>query len=358
MTTRQSRSGRILEIGEGGLFGWAMPERTDVYYTSYRPDFRAGRQYLGIRSLWRIFRAVRRDEYALIALHPPTYAGWHPRSFLAGLKYSLLKGRVSETYGALLSPLLFQLLRFLKHPRIVAIERSDVFGLPPHQFFLLDTAAAFFKRELTVDRWRLFYRTGHRNLPGRTFRTKKRWVRRMAKLRPIGIGLMSDHAAQAAAAYGAEKTADVFFAGTWEGNSTVRLAVPAILEALRAAGVHVDQPKGFVPRDEFLRRCASAWITLSPEGLGWDCFRHIEAALAGSVPLVNVPTIERYRPLVIGEHCLAYVPDENRVVEIVTQALADKDKLRAMATVAHQHALAHLTDRAMAEAILEEFSGN
>lgn len=105
-----------------------------------------------------------------------------------------------------------------------------------------------------------------------------------------------------------------------------------------------------------MRRCAESWITLSPAGLGWDCYRHMEAALAGSVPLVSTPTIERYRPLVTGEHCLAYHPDEDRIVPIVTEALADKARLQRMAEAARQHVLDHLTETAICRQLLRENS--
>ena len=39
-----------------------------------------------------------------------------------------------------------------------------------HNLFLLDRAKYFFKRELPVDRWQVFQRTGHVGLPGPRFR--------------------------------------------------------------------------------------------------------------------------------------------------------------------------------------------
>jgi hypothetical protein len=355
--TKVPEAGRILEIGETGLFHWAMKERTDALYTSYRADLRRDRAYLGLRSLLKAFRDVRRGRYGLVVLHPPLYPGWHWRSFLAAVKFSVLKGRPRDLYGAVTSPLYFSLLRLLPACRMIAIERSDGFGLPAHSFFLLDRAEAFYKRELPYDHWQVFFGSAHRRLPGRRFRLERRWSKRLAKLRPIGLGLPIYAENHANAAYPAEKTSDLFFAATIAGNSSVRAGVPALLDKLRAAGFAVDAPDRHLPADEFMKRCAQAWITLSPAGLGWDCYRHMEAAVAGSVPLVSAPTIDRYRPLVIGEQCLSYHPDEDRIVAIVGAALADKERLRAMALSARQHVLKHLTVRAISVDLLARHCG-
>ena len=79
--------------------------------------------------------------------------------------------------------------------------------------------------------------------------------------------------------------------------------------ALRERGLRIDIAEGRLPPQEFYRRCAQAWIVWSPEGLGWDCFRHYEALGCGSVPLINQPTIERHRPLINGVHALYYDPE-------------------------------------------------
>ena len=349
-------AGRVLEIGETGLFHWGMRESTDALYTSYRADLRQGRRYLGLFSLLKAIRAVRRGDYALVVLHAPYYPGWHWRSVLPAFKFTLFKGRPLELPGALLSPLLFELTRLLPADRLIAIDRADSFGMPAHHFFLLDRVKAYFKRELPFDHWKVFYGSAHRRLPGLSFRRKPRWLARMAKLRPIGLGLPREQVAAASAAFPAEKTSDIFFAGTVAGNSTVRTDALERLEELRQAGFRVDVPDRPLPREEFMKRCAQSWLTLSPEGLGWDCYRHMEAALAGSVPLVSAPSIHRYRPMKIGTHCLCYFPDEGSIVDLVGAALAEKDRLTAMAAAARRHVLDHLTDEALCVALYAEFA--
>jgi len=336
--TQDEKCFRVLEIGEVGLFHWGMAADTDAYYASYRADLRQGRAWLGLIALYRIWRHVACGRYDLIVLHPPYYSGWHPRSFMVALKFSLFKGRPLELWGAIISPILFQFLRYFPLANMIAVERSDSFGIPRHHFFLLDKAQAYYKRELPFDHWQVLHRSAHRRLPGATFRRNTKWQRRIAKIHPIALGLDREKADKAAEVFGTDKEYDLFFAGGTDENSTVRANVPDQLCRLRKAGVQVDAPSMRLSYDDYIKRCAKAWITLSPAGLGWDCYRHVEAAIAGSVPLVSAPSIERYKSLVIGQHCLVYHLDADDIVSLVIGALSDKKALSNMAKAAHDHA--------------------
>ena len=134
-----------------------------------------------------------------------------------------------------------------------------------------------------------------------------------------------------------EKAVDVFFAGRVEASSRVRMAGLSELRALAGEGIRVDLVTERLDRREFYRRCARAWIAWSPEGYGWDCFRHYEAALCGSVPLMNQPSILRHAPLRRGEHALYYDVETGDLGRTVRAALADREKLSRMATAARDH---------------------
>ena len=140
-----------------------------------------------------------------------------------------------------------------------------------------------------------------------------------------------------------EKTADVFFAGDTESSSSVRAAGMRELTALRERGITVDIPQSRLPLPEFYQRAARAWLVWSPEGLGWDCFRHYEAPACGAVPVINQPTIERHQPLAAGEHAFYYDPAPGELTRTIVAALADKDRLRAMARAGQSHVMAHHT---------------
>jgi hypothetical protein len=148
-----------------------------------------------------------------------------------------------------------------------------------------------------------------------------------------------------------EKTCDIFFSGAVSGNSSVRVAGVAELEALAAQGYVIDIPKERLPPKEFFERMGRAWLAWSPAGLGWDCARHYEAPLVGSVPLMNLPPTIRDAPLCDGEHCVLYEPEPGGLQRAARQALADKPRLREIARAAGKHVGLHHTVLARAERV-------
>jgi glycosyltransferase involved in cell wall biosynthesis len=224
-----------------------------------------------------------------------------------------------------------------------------------HNQFLLDRATLFFKRELPIDHWRVFMRTVHERLPTPRFRLLEKQRRRVAKLRPISLGLPRGREALPAARPVAadQKTSDVFFAGRVAGSSTVRERGLAELNALRGSGIRVDIPETPLPLDEYLARMARSWLTWSPEGYGYDCFRTYEAAICGSVPILNRQTVERHKPLRDGEHCFYYDVEEGNLAETITRALCNRDRLSQMARAARDLVLNDHTPAALARHIAE-----
>ena len=71
----------------------------------------------------------------------------------------------------------------------------------------------------------------------------------------------------------------------------------------------VDVCEGGLSKGEYLRRCARAWLTWSPEGYGWECLRHYEASLCLSVPVLSPPGILRHFPLQDRVHAIYYAAE-------------------------------------------------
>ncbi len=215
-------------------------------------------------------------------------------------------------------------------PPLIVLDMHDEREIFQHNFALLDRCRLYFKRELPAD-------------PAKAFRRRDRdhnLAARLARLRPISLG-MSRRRLENVPAAGVEKTIDVFFAGALEHAPQIRGGALLQLEALSAQGYRVDILRERVPLDTFMARCARAWLTLSPEGLGWDCFRHYEAACCRSVPLINQPGIRRYQPLRNGVHAWYYEVEGNDLMRIIVEALADRQHLAAMAEAARHHVLSH-----------------
>jgi hypothetical protein len=340
---------RILEIGTHATMKSAFPERTTLLSTYHRLlkplEFY---QPFSLRSAWQAWRRIRRGEIDLIVVAVPAYAPWNFRQLKAIL------GPPFNPLGSLVRIWGIQALRVVATTTpIVAIDNEDSRTIASHNLFLLDKARLFFKRELPVDRWQVFQHTAHAGIPGYRFRMKPRNRRRVEKLRPLSLGVTPSWQVPAQMNF-PTKTADVFAALTLEGGTTVRNEGIVQLRALKAQGVAVDIAKDRLAPADYAARMSRAWLTWSPEGLGWECFRHYEAPLMCSVPVINTPTIARYRPLVAGVHAVYYSPDEpGGLANAIKAALADKARLRAMAETARAHVLAHhVRPRPLADAIL------
>ncbi|RTL50038.1 MAG: glycosyltransferase family 1 protein [Bradyrhizobiaceae bacterium] len=346
--TRDISSLRILVIGDHLHFKIEYPERVTLLWTGARDI--DPRHIDGPATPGRVLGALRdaRDgKYDVVVVYPPLYSPWHPRYGLRALLRSPLKpwSSLTRVFGV-------SLLRWLELPvPLVAVDIHDANVIGRSSVFLLDKAKAFFKRELPVDRWQALTGTVHPYLPTLRFRNSARWRKRMDVFRPISLPhLYKDPEFPASPL--PEKTHDIFFAGGIEGNSTVRTAGLAELDRLRELGYRIDHPAEKLALKDYLERMSRSWIVWSPEGMGWDCYRHYEAAIVHSVPLMNNPTILRHAPLLNDVHGLYYDPEPGGLVRRAVAALADKDKLRAMAAAAREHVLAHHSNRARCDTIL------
>lgn len=126
---------------------------------------------------------------------------------------------------------------------------------------------------------------------------------------------------------------------------------------LRDAGSAVDFVDGRLPRPEYLARMARAHLAWSPEGAGWQCFRHLEAPVVGTVPVISRRRVEVPDPLRDGDHCFEYEPEGDDLVRVVQRALADRERLRAMARAAREHVLARHSHRAVTDGLIAALAG-
>jgi hypothetical protein len=294
---------------------------------------------------------LRRTDIAAVFCHPNMFSPWDWRWFQRALFNRRLFRHglpIASSWGP-------QLLRLPVAAPIAVIDLEDLPVINRNAQFLLDRALVYFKRELPSDHWKLFIKTGHHGVPTPRYRRVQRHRDWIDKLAPLSIGL--PHSALLhlpAPQEQPEKTVDIFFVGRVEDSSSLRRRGLQELLALKDRGVTLDLPPAPLPLPEFFRRAAAARLVWSPEGFGWDCFRHYEAAACGSVPLINNPTIERHQPLLAGEHAIYYDVEPGGLTRAALAALADGPRLAAMAKQAQAHVLAHHTPRAIAEYLLQE----
>lgn len=341
---------RIVEISQWPHLKQALPDQV-VYFSTSTDHFPADRADDGtsiaslpnLRALWRV---LHEPETSLVVCRTTVLSPLSWRWLVRVLFHRRTLQRIAF-YPRALGP---QLLRRRVPPPVVIWDDADMPLINRNNFFLLDRCRIYFKRELPPDRWRLFMKVGHANLPPKRFRMSARYGARIDKLRPISIGLTHDVLRLQPGLV--EKSTDVFFAGTIDGSSSVRKKGLPELLALRERGFVIDVADRPLPQAEFLRRCAQARLTWSPEGHGWECFRHYEAALCASVPVINQPTIERYQPLMQGEHAILYDVEEGGLTRALLAALADKPRLGVMGRAARAHVLAHHTPEAIGRYIV------
>jgi hypothetical protein len=337
---------RILEIGEFSLFKRAMPRETTLIFTGANPRSIAGLDYrpFGPTVMAALLRSLERREWDVVFCFPPARPLFDCRrgigGLLAALSRVLFRFRTLGTY-----------VTQLRHPvPLVVVDSNDMTTVSRPALKLLDRSIAYFKRELPFDPAKALFDVVPRYRTHKRIMTSKFLARNVSKLRPISIGVPED-TVRLALATSSEKSVDVFFAGRM--NSVLRQRGVEQLKALVAAGYSVDICEGGLSKPEYIERCARAWLTFSPEGFGWECFRHYEASLCLSVPVLSPPSIARYQPLLEGVHAFTYPVEGDGLTAVVTRALQNKPQLAAMAQRAREHVMLHHTHNRICQHMLE-----
>jgi hypothetical protein len=330
---------RILEIGDHHHFKLTLPLQTTLLWTGSRaPRHLSATDYADWTpfKFRRALRDVTKQRYDLVVTYSQNRTPWHPRNWVRSIAHSPLTplAALSRVFGV-------SMLRFVALPiPLIAIDMQDGGTIHSCNFFLLDKAKLFLKRELPVDHWQVLQGSAHAGLPTLRIRRSARWRERIDKLRPVSLQARPIETGPPGEVFAA-KTTDVFFAGAIESNSTVRSAGLAELKGLASRGLRVDIAAERLSADEYHRRLAQAWLAWSPSGLGWDCYRHYEAPQCLSVPIINYPTISRYEPLIDGIHAFYYAPEPGGLTRAIEAAIQDKKRLEQIALAGRQHVRAH-----------------
>jgi hypothetical protein len=339
----------ILEIGDHNHFKQTYFERTNLLWTGRRrPKSISSHDYVDCtpRAFARAMREVAEAKFDVVVVYAAQRSPWHPRYWLRAMFDGSPLSAAVRVFG----------VTWLRHVRLrapmVVLDMHDISTIHPSNFFLLDLARAYFKRELPVDHWQSFNGTAHANLPTRRIRRNPRWQSRIAKLRPISLQAGLVDLDRSEADIFSTKTSDVFFAGAIADNSTVRSDGLRQLRRLAERGFKIDiAPRRLSPAD-YRQRLSQAWLAWSPSGLGWDCYRHYEAPQCLAVPVINYPTISRHGPLQDGVHAIFYAPEGDGLSCAIENALADKERLRRIAIAGRAHVRASHAGPAFCERVL------
>jgi hypothetical protein len=318
---------RVLEISRFGLFKALMPDTTDWirWGGSLTADEPMQPERPSLALLTRTLSRLGRREFDLVVL--PSI---HPQHVEDQSRYKLISKAM--LHGAANVPGAAALLHLfgLRSARHIILDIHDDPRLCETTLRLFPRFALYFKRELALD-------AAHSRPP-------------IGKFKPLPLILPNERRIPPSH----EKDIDLVFAGRL-CNDTRKRAVEAA-RSLAAQRVRVFIPDRPLSYRSFMEVLGRSWLVLSPEGLGWDCYRHYEACLAGSVPIINRPRFKRHLYLEEGTHCFYYDADRDCVATRVLELLADKPKLACMSEEGRRYVLANHTRSAVGRYMLKELA--
>jgi glycosyltransferase involved in cell wall biosynthesis len=295
-----------------------------------------------------ILADVKRNAYDLIIVGNTFYPAFNPRKNWGRNAANFVKKIVR--HPNLLTGAFFH--RAAVKTPFVGLDMEDTPIVDNSRFPILGRSVCYFKRELPQNPCNAFLYTTSKTQCNGNVLNLQFFRESLPKLRPISVGV-DDETCRSLSRYEVPKKTDVFFSGNCS-NRLNRQRGLRQLEAMKAEGYSIDIAYDRLSREEFLRRCAQAYIVWSPEGFGWDCFRHYEVSLVASVPLMQAPPIYRHAPLEDDVHGIYYYVEQNHLAVRVRQALQNRKRLAEMGIAARRHVLEHHTLDALSRYVVEE----
>jgi hypothetical protein len=163
---------RIVEIGDKPFVKLALPHQVTYFSTWADDDAQRvaadGNAVVSLHSLAALCRALREPATSLVVCHPTFFSPWHWR-WITRTVFDRRMWRRSAAFVRGMGP---QVLRWPISAPIAILDQTDIPLINRNNFFLVDRCRVYFKRELPPDRWRLFLKTGHANLPTPRFSSR------------------------------------------------------------------------------------------------------------------------------------------------------------------------------------------
>lgn len=353
---------RVLALGVKllGRIVFSDPGRCDVdYYSCSRTDeaLASGDPNVRLfrwRDALRIRAGVNAGHYDLVLCEAYRHPAWSPQHPIHARSSQVARGLFTghERQGQ-------GLVTWLRGVPIAVVDLADSHLLAVRNRTLLRSATRYYKREIPANQLSACLLTGNRVMNVRHTLEQTELVASLAKVHPISLGI-SDAVASLADGLSSSSTKQYdIFCSVQPGGAYALRAERYVrqLRELEQQGYRVRMTDRPLPFDEYLRACAESWMVWSPEGMGWDCWRHYEVAAARSVPVINYPTIVRHAPMLHGVHAIFYDPAGEGLKDAVVAALRDKGSLLAMASNARQLVIEHHTYNKQLARIVEECLG-
>jgi glycosyltransferase involved in cell wall biosynthesis len=150
-----------------------------------------------------------------------------------------------------------------------------------------------------------------------------------------------------------QKKWDLFFAGDLEEKGLRGRFLEECRQYGRSRGLKF-LITGRVDYPDYLRALSESRLSLSPPGMGWDCWRHYESMAAGSVPLMPYPTILQHQPPVDGEHCFYFAPEPGGLTRALDRAFSMQTQLPHLAAAGRRLVEEHHTFPKLRDYVIRE----
>ncbi len=327
----------------------------DIKFFFSHPDFEflnigKGRDIYGKQSrpTRTILTDARNGKYDLVVAGRLFHPFFNPRKNALRNLFNLVRELI--LYPNIINGRIFPFSNY--DGKLVGIDVQDSPVIDNSRFHVLRRCVCYFKRELPQNPCNAFLYTTAKTEEGANVLNQEYFRNLVGKLRPISLGVDAAAAGELPAGEITKKT-DIFFSGGMVNHVNRQRGLKQ-LESLKTKGYAIDISHERLPRQEFLKRCAQAYLVWSPEGGGWDCYRHYEAALAGSVPLMQSPPIYRYAPFMDDVNACYYCVENDHLTVRIQQALQNRDRLVQMGQAARQHVLKWHTFEALTRYVLQE----
>ncbi|MBI5902487.1 MAG: glycosyltransferase family 1 protein [Deltaproteobacteria bacterium] len=268
------------------------------------------------------------------------YLSWAARRF----KFSLRSNR-RKLGGTLVSDWLRQ---GMKLPPFIVVDDTDDPFIYPVDLDLLWGCAAYFKRELPFDKFFCF----------RLFESaldKEQKIALASKIQPVWIsydaGSIEPYVRTQEIRPYREREVDISFLCNIH-MSYNRLRMLPILEGIGKSYRVATMKNGKFGKKEYFDILKNTKISISLEGRGWDCPKHYEMMLCGSLLFVARPTRKLAFDLKDGHNCVFVGNDLGNIEERLEYYLENTDLSAAIATRGHELARDSLNNVRLAEYVL------
>lgn len=342
---------RIIEIGFLPLLKRFYPEQVRYFDTrftyadyrgyAYKDGTRVSKLSDLFRNAWDLWLLSGKKDYDFVvarAMGPINSEGRWSR-YLA-----------KKVMGVFLK---YLILRVSRGKKLVVIDYTDHRSIHPRDLCLLKHSVLYFKRELADNIWSSLEGTIPEGTNLGSISHTEEMARHAQKLRPISLGIEAAEEGLRTA----EKKYDVFYSAHNYQIHPARLKAEEAIKRLEEKGLRVAPHDHWLSDEEFKEVVSQTWLCLSPSGIGWDCYRHYEVAVYGSLPVLTPPSITCHKPYTHGENAYFLNPNEDWTERLIGW-LQDKDKLREMTGRAYQHASTHHTFAALSAYLMREIESH